>query len=122
MLRTIEVGDCIGELSLIEDTNPSAYVLAKKPSHLLKLPNETLWEMVYADGRIAKNLLSIISKRLIANTQLILLEKRQTKKLEQFAMVDGLTGIYNRRWFDKAMSRHLNRYEQAREVFTVSSQ
>ena len=82
MLRTIETGDCVGELSLIEDINPSAYVLAKKSSHLLKLSHRTLWEMVYADGRIAKNLLSIISKRLLLNTQLILQEKTQSKKLE----------------------------------------
>ena len=119
MLRTIEVGDCVGELSLIENINPSAYVLARKPSHLLKLPNKTLWEMVYADGRIAKNLLSIISKRLLLNTQLILQEKTQSKKLAQFALVDGLTGVYNRRWFDKAMNRHLNRYQHAEEVFTL---
>jgi diguanylate cyclase (GGDEF)-like protein len=119
MLRTIEQGDCVGELSLIEDINPSAYVLARKPSKLLKLSNETLWKMVYADGRIAKNLLSIISKRLLLNTQLILQEKTQSRKLAQFAMVDGLTGIYNRRWFDKAMNRHLNRYERSQEPFTL---
>lgn len=119
MLRTIEPGDCVGELSLIEDINPSAYVLARKPSKLLKLSNETLWEMVYADGRIAKNLLSIISKRLLINTKLILQEKSRSRKLEQFAMVDGLTGIYNRRWFDKAMNRHINRYERSQETFTL---
>ena len=119
MLRTIEVGDCVGELSLIEDINPSAYVLARKQSDLLKLSNKTLWEMVYSDGRIAKNLLSIISKRLLLNTQLILQEKAQSKKLEQFAMVDGLTGLYNRRWFDKAMNRHLNRYQHCQETFTL---
>jgi len=119
MLRTIEPGDCVGELSLIEDINPSAYVLARKPSHLLKLSNKTLWEMVFDDGRIAKNLLSIISKRLLLNTQLILQEQTHSRKLEQFAMVDGLTGIYNRRWFDKAMNRHLNRYQRCRETFTL---
>jgi len=119
MLRTIEPGDCVGELSLIEDINPSAYVLVREPSHLLKLSNETLWEMIYADGRIAKNLLSIISKRLLLNTQLLLQEKTESRKLAQFAMVDGLTGVYNRRWFDKAMNRHLNRYQRSRETFTL---
>ncbi len=119
MLRTIEVGDCVGELSLIEEIKPSAYVLARKPSQLLKLDNTTFWEMVFKDGRIAKNLLSIISKRLIANTQVILMAKSRTRKLEQFAMVDGLTGVYNRRWFDKAMNRHLDRYHRSREIFTL---
>ena len=119
MLRTIESGDCIGELSLIEDINPSAYVMAREPSRLLKLSNQTLWEMVFDDGRIAKNLLSIISKRLLHNTKLILQEQTQSRQLEQFAMVDSLTGIYNRRWFDKAMDRHLNRYQRSRETFTL---
>jgi diguanylate cyclase (GGDEF)-like protein len=119
MLRTIEAGDCVGELSLIEDINPSAYVLAKKPSNLLVLSNERLWEMVYDDGRIAKNLLSIISKRLLLNTNLILQEQNQSRQLEQFAMVDGLTGLYNRRWFDRAVDRHLNRYQHSQEPFTL---
>ncbi len=119
MLRTIEAGDCVGELSLIEDINPSAYVLARKPSNLLVLSNEKLWEMIYDDGRIAKNLLSIISKRLLLNTQLILQEQNQSRQLEKFAMVDGLTGIYNRRWFDRAMDRHLNRYQRSQKPFTL---
>lgn len=119
MLRTIEAGDCAGELSLIEDINPSAYVVARKPSRLLKLHSSTLWEMVFDDGRIARNLLSIISKRLLLNTELILQEKAQSRQMEQFAMVDGLTGIYNRRWFDKAMNRHVNRFERDRKAFTL---
>ena len=56
----------------VDFNRQSAYVLASEPSRLLQLSSKTLWEMVFDNGRIAKNLLFIISKRLLLNTQLIL--------------------------------------------------
>ncbi|MCG8637145.1 MAG: GGDEF domain-containing protein [Desulfobacterales bacterium] len=118
-LRTIYPGGCVGELSLIEETRPSAWVHAIEPSELVALDRETLWDMLAADGRIAKNLLSLLSKRMIHNTELILLGKIRIRELEKAAMIDGLTNIYNRRWFDKAMVVHMNRYHRKMVPFAL---
>ncbi len=118
-LRTIHAGSCVGELSLIEETRPSAWVHAKEPSELIALHQDILWDILAADGRIAKNLLSLLSKRVIDNTELISLGKVRIKELEQAAMIDGLTNIYNRRWFDKAMIVHMNRYYRKMVPFVL---
>ncbi len=33
VLATMDVGDCVGEMSIIEDRDPSAFVIAAEPSH-----------------------------------------------------------------------------------------
>ena len=118
-LRTIYPGSCVGELSLIEETRPSAWVHAKEPSELIALDQDILWDMLAADGRIAKNLLSLLSKRVIDNTEMISMGRVHIKELEKAAMVDGLTNIYNRRWFDKAMIVHMNRYHRKMVPFVL---
>ena len=37
ILVTLEVGACAGEMSIIEDRDPSAYVIAAEPTHLLEI-------------------------------------------------------------------------------------
>ncbi len=118
-LRTIYPGSCVGELSLIEKARPSAWVLAKEPSELIAMDHASIWEMVGDDGRIARNLLSVLSKRVIDNTELISLGRIRIRELEQAVMVDGLTNIYNRRWFDKAMIVHMNRYHRDMVPFAL---
>jgi len=118
-LRTIYPGSCVGELSLIEDIRPSAWVTVAQEASLLAIAHTQLWEMVSGDGRIAKNLLSVVSKRVIDNTDLILMGKIRIRELEQTALRDGLTKIYNRRWFDQAMVVQMNRFHRKLVPFTL---
>ena len=118
-IRTIYPGNCVGELSLIEEMRPSAWVTVTEAARLIALDHTRLWEMVAADGRITKNLLSIISRRVIDNTELILLGKVRIRELEQTAVKDSLTRIYNRRWFDQAMVVHMNRFHRELAPFTL---
>lgn len=118
-IRTVDQGSCVGELSLIEGRSPSAWVKAKTPCTLIALDHDLLWDMVAEDGRISKNLLSIVSQRVIANTELIILGKIRIRELEETAYRDGLTRIYNRRWFDQALVVHMNRFHRDLTPFTL---
>ncbi len=118
-IRTIYPGSCVGELSLIEDIRPSAWVTVADGASLLAMDHVKLWEMVAGDGRIAKNLLSVVSRRVIDNTELILMGKIRIRELEQTALRDGLTKIYNRRWFDQAMVVQMNRFHRKLTPFTL---
>ena len=61
-LATMEAGDCVGEMSIIEDRDPSAYVIAAEDAHLLVIHKKVLWGMVDASHEFAKNLLVVLSK------------------------------------------------------------
>ena len=53
-------GTCAGEMSLVEEKDPSAYVIATEDTHLMVVSHDLLWQMVDRSHRLAKNLLVVI--------------------------------------------------------------
>ena len=45
VLATMETGECVGEMSIIEDRDPSAYVIGAEDTHLLVIHQSTLWDI-----------------------------------------------------------------------------
>jgi len=95
-LATMEVGACVGEMSIIEDRDPSAYVIAAEDSHLLLIHKTTLWEMVDASHDFAKNLLVVLSERVRSHNRVIADSFGEMKKFEHHAKTDALTSLANR--------------------------
>ncbi len=118
-ITKISVGETVGEMSLVEDKPPSAYVMASEDCHILNIPHDVLWEMVGASHAIARNLLLILSKRVRAGNEIILRNKELLKQIESVAMVDALTGIHNRRWLDLSVKKVLNRCKYNKSAFSV---
>lgn len=108
-LNVIDIGECVGEMSIIDSLEPSAYVIAEQHSVVLELNQQTLWEMIDGSHTIAKNLLYILSCRVRHGHGVISDGIEVQKKLQHDAMVDGLTGLYNRRWFNEMFKRQFKR-------------
>lgn len=96
VLATMDVGACVGEMSIIEDRDPSAYVIAAEESHLLLIHQTLLWEMVDASHEFAKNLLVVLSERVRSHNRAIAESFGEMKKFERHATTDALTGLANR--------------------------
>jgi CRP-like cAMP-binding protein len=105
-LATMEVGACVGEMSIIEDRDPSAYVIAAEDSHLLLIHQTILWEMVDASHDFAKNLLVVLSERVRSHNRVIADSFGEMKKFERHAKTDALTNLANRH----AMQRYVWAY------------
>jgi len=95
-LATMDVGACVGEMSIIEDRDPSAFVIGAEESHLLLIHQSVLWEMVDASHRFAKNLLVVLSERVRSHNRVIADSFGELKKFERHATTDALTGLANR--------------------------
>jgi two-component system cell cycle response regulator len=95
-LTTMEAGDCVGEMSIIEDRDPSAYVLAGEDTHVLVIHQSVLWEMVDASHEFAKNLLIVLSERVRSHNRLIASNYGKMRKFERHATTDALTNLANR--------------------------
>ena len=106
---TLQPGDCAGELSIIDGEVTSAKVIAAEDSRLLKIDQETLWRLVRASHSFARNLLHVLSKRMRHNNFAIVDGLRHEQELEHIANVDGLTGLFNRRWMNNFFKRQINR-------------
>ncbi len=96
ILATMESGACVGEMSIIEDRDPSAYVIAAEDTHMLVIHQSVLWGMVDASHAFAKNLLVVLSERVRSHNRVIADNYGEMRKFERHATTDALTGLANR--------------------------
>jgi len=109
VLVTMEVGACVGEMSIIEDRDPSAYVVGAEDTHLLVIHQSILWEMVDASHDFAKNLLVVLSERVRSHNKVIAESYGELRKFERHATTDALTGLGNRHSMEESFPREIGR-------------
>ena len=112
VIATMEVGSCAGEMSIIEDRDPSAFVVAGEASHLLVIHQSILWKMVDASHEFSKNLLVVLSERVRSHNQFIAESIGDIRKFERNATTDALTGLGNRHAMEDAFPREIERCRQ----------
>ncbi len=83
-------------MSIIEDRDPSAFVIGAEATHLLVIHQSILWEMVDASHAFAKNLLVVLSERVRSHNRVIANNFGELKKFERHATTDALTNLANR--------------------------
>jgi diguanylate cyclase (GGDEF)-like protein len=96
ILATVELGASVGEMSIIEDRDPSAYVIAAEDTHMLVIHKAVLWEMIHASHQLTKNLLVALSERVRRYNHVIARNYGEIQKFERHATTDALTCLANR--------------------------
>jgi diguanylate cyclase (GGDEF)-like protein len=112
VLATMETGACVGEMSIIEDRDPSAFVIGAEDTHLLVIHQTILWEMVDASHDFAKNLLVVLSERVRSHNKVIADSYGELRKFERHATTDALTGLGNRHSMEESFPREIARCEK----------
>lgn len=107
VLATMETGACVGEMSIIEDRDPSAYVIGAEDTHMLVIHQSVLWKMVDASHEFAKNLLVVLSERVRSHNRVIAHNYGEILKFERHATTDALTGLANRHWMQEAFAEKI---------------
>ncbi|MEO5330737.1 MAG: diguanylate cyclase [Magnetococcus sp. YQC-5] len=67
-IATIRAGECVGELSVIDEESATAFVKASSHCRILEIEKKDLWSLISVDVTIAQNLLHIFAHRMRANT------------------------------------------------------
>jgi diguanylate cyclase (GGDEF)-like protein len=108
-LTTLAAGSTVGEISLLDGEPASAHVVAHRDSRVLVIDEELLWILADSSHAVASNLLRTLTSRLREGNQIIERDRRALARARFEASVDGLTGLFNRRWLDKMLLRQMER-------------
>ncbi len=118
-IRELSKGVSVGEISIIDGTPPSAYVIARENSRVFPIHRDMLHDLVANTSPVAGNLLRLMTQWMRANTQRIVKDRLQIWELTDHANVDALTGLYNRRWLDNALARLLEQAAKGDQPLSI---
>jgi len=108
----VGVGECVGEMSLIDGQGVSALVIAAVDTEVLVVPQSVLWTLIDRSHGFARNLLVTLSGRMRRDNLTLVATPASSLEFEPAISVDSLTGLHNRRWMTDAFPRSLRRCEQ----------
>ena len=74
---SIERGECVGELSIIDGKPVSAFVVAEHRCRVLVISDLVFWSQIIALPGVARNLLKILSERMRQDNEIIVHNVRQ---------------------------------------------
>lgn len=112
-------GEPVGELSVIDSSLTSAYVVAEEDSRLLVLEEAQVWALVQESHAFTRNLLKSLTQRLRQANQVISNKTRREDSFFHYGMLDVLTGMYSRIWFEQMIDRAFRRCILQSKPFSV---
>ncbi|MCK5130683.1 MAG: diguanylate cyclase [Candidatus Sabulitectum sp.] len=118
-VAVLDQGETVGELSVIDDSPTSAYVVAVEESRVLELDETAFWRMISESHAFACNMLLLLSDRMRSSDEALLKNIHLRKRFQRDAMVDSLTGMHNRRWLDIQLPRLIDRHVRSERPLCV---
>jgi len=103
-------GECVGEESIIGEVHIPAYVIAATACKLLAINHAAMWELIDNSHQAAHNMLSVLSMRIRPTAQIMAESHENHHGFSGTAIVDEMTGLYNRQWIENKINRYLRRY------------
>lgn len=97
------MGECVGELSVLDNESNSSTITAIADSELLIINSETMWKLIDDSNGVARNLLQLLSFRIRAANAQLRSRQKVGEFYRQLSMVDGLTGLHNRSWLNSQL-------------------
>jgi diguanylate cyclase (GGDEF)-like protein len=115
----VVAGELVGELSIIDNSLTSAFVVAEENCRLLVMEAAHVWALVEGSHAFARNLLQSLSHRLRHANKVIAAKMRNEDFYYHYGMVDLITGMHSRDWFDNMIGRALRRCIMQNKPFSV---
>ena len=116
---TLEVGQSVGELSLVDHKPASAFVVAESESRVLVVDEELVWIITNSSHGVASNLLFMLVKRLRYGNGIIFQDRERLERYKFNATTDPLTGLFNRRWLTSMLPRQIQRSHTCEEPLSL---
>jgi diguanylate cyclase (GGDEF)-like protein len=112
VINRINPGACVGEISIIDDKPPSAWVHTATHCTLLAIHRKVLTSMFEKQPKLAVNLLKLLGERFRHSNQALTESLQLQQEYRRKAERDALTGLHNRVWMDEVFPRQLELSER----------
>ena len=109
-LALFDVGECVGEMSMFDDNQVSAYVIAATECELLAIKHADAWSVINRSLQASRNPLALLSNRIRATNRTVAEWQEDAQIHGVFNYVSPVTGIYNRHWLSKNIGRLIQRH------------
>lgn len=119
-LARVKAGECVGEISIIDDEPPSAYVLAAGDAQLLAIARDTLWKMLQRQHTVAVNLLQVLANRFRQNNTVLIDSLEMQRHYRNLSETDVLTGLHNRAWCNEVFVKQLELSERIGQPISLA--
>lgn len=111
-VATLQAGHTVGELSVIDGSPVSAFVIASEPTRLLVLDREAFLALVRASHAFSVNVMLLLAERVRSNNFSLTRAVHLQQQFLEEALTDGLTGLHNRRWLQDMLPRLISRHRR----------
>lgn len=118
-LLTLEGGESVGEMSVIDNQLASATVIAATPCRLLAVKEDILWSLIDRSPVVARNLLHVLTQRIRHSNSVIRRDRQLQRTYRLNSVTDPLSGLYNRRWLDEFLPQLMQTCSEAGQPFTL---
>ncbi|MBF0426542.1 MAG: PAS domain S-box protein [Magnetococcales bacterium] len=81
-VRTMYPGDSVGEISMLDHSFSTAFVVVREQARILVLPGTMLWPLIEQNGKIASNLLKVLTQWIKSNTRMMAERERRLERSE----------------------------------------
>lgn len=112
-------GECVGELSVLDNEDQPHTIIAACDSELLVIEANILWQLIDESNGVARNLLRLLSFRIRTTNALLRRRNKVGEFYRQMSMIDGLTGIHNRAWLHNQLPQLIERSTTTSSPFSI---
>jgi diguanylate cyclase (GGDEF)-like protein len=109
-LALFGIGECVGEMSMFDDHQVSAYVIATTDCELLAIEHVDAWAVLNRSLEASHNLLALLSNRIRATNRTLEEWRENAQDYGALNYVNAVTGIYNRHWLSENIGRLILRH------------
>jgi len=74
---------------------------------------------MHTSHNIAYNLIRVLANRLRGDNSLISRTQELQREYEHYAVIDSLTGLYNRRWLDNMLQGQMDRWQDTHRKISI---
>jgi len=117
-LNIIEPGTSLGAISLLDGQPASAHAIALSECQVIMIDKDDIFSIAEKSHAFTLNLLLHLVDHLRNFNEQVDSSIKIQQQMEKKAIIDALTGLYNRRWFDEQFDSILNRCKDKNQNFS----